>query len=154
MTRLTRRLHNAGIADESAFLVTDPVKGAGPRSRLILHETRVLSLECAILYTVMADVQERRVFISSTFRDLLEERRKVLEAVLELKAFPSGTEMFPSADDEQWEFIKREIDSSDYYVLVVAGKYGCARSRRRQLHREGVRVCPRGRHTRAHVLVP
>jgi hypothetical protein len=74
----------------------------------------------------MADVQERRyqVFISSTFRDLLEERRKVLEAVLELKAFPSGMEMFPSADDEQWEFIKREIDSSDYYVLVVAGKYG------------------------------
>jgi hypothetical protein len=44
--------------------------------------------------------------------------------MLELKAFPSGMEMFPSADDEQWEFIKREIDSSDYYVLVVAGKYG------------------------------
>jgi hypothetical protein len=33
-------------------------------------------------------------------------------------------ELFPSTDDEQWEFIKREIDSSDYYVVVVAGKYG------------------------------
>jgi len=65
-----------------------------------------------------------QVFISSTFLDLEHERRKVLEAVLECRAFPSGMEMFPSADDEQWEFIKREIDSSDYYVLVVAGKYG------------------------------
>jgi len=33
-------------------------------------------------------------------------------------------ELFPSADDEQWEFIKREIDSSDYYIVIVAGKYG------------------------------
>jgi len=32
--------------------------------------------------------------------------------------------MFPSADEEQWEFIKREIQSSDYYVVIVAGKYG------------------------------
>jgi len=72
------------------------------------------------------DLQERRyqVFISSTFRDLVDERKLVLDAILELRAFPSGMEMFPSADDEQWEFIKREIDSSDYYVLIVAGKYG------------------------------
>jgi hypothetical protein len=33
-------------------------------------------------------------------------------------------EIFPSADDEQWDFIKREIESSDYYLVVVAGKYG------------------------------
>ncbi len=74
----------------------------------------------------MASSDERRyqVFISSTFRDLEQERQKALQAVLELKAFPSGMELFPSANDEQWEFIKREIDSSDYYVLILAGKYG------------------------------
>ncbi len=44
--------------------------------------------------------------------------------MLELKAFPVGMELFPSADDEQWEFIKHEIESSDYYVVLVAGKYG------------------------------
>lgn len=72
------------------------------------------------------NVAERRfqVFISSTFVDLKEERQKVLEAVLRLKAFPSGMELFPSSDGTQWDFIKREIDSSDYYVLIVAGKYG------------------------------
>src|SRR5204863_535826 len=70
------------------------------------------------------DDRRYQVFISSTFRDLMNERSKVLDAVLEAKAFPSGMELFPAADAEQWEFIKREIDSSDYYVLIVAGKYG------------------------------
>jgi hypothetical protein len=65
-----------------------------------------------------------QVFVSSTFRDLEHERQKVLQAILEMRAFPAGMELFPSADDEQWEFIKHEIESSDYYVVVVAGKYG------------------------------
>ncbi len=70
------------------------------------------------------DERRYQVFVSSTFRDLVLERQKVLQAILEVQAFPSGMELFPSADDEQWEFIKREIKSSDYYVLILAGKYG------------------------------
>jgi hypothetical protein len=65
-----------------------------------------------------------QVFVSSTFTDLKDEREKVLQAILECKAFPAGMELFPSADDEQFEFIKREIDSSDYYLVVIAGRYG------------------------------
>lgn len=65
-----------------------------------------------------------QVFVSSTFTDLKDERDKVLQAILECKAFPTGMELFPSADDEQFEFIKREIDSSDYYLVVIAGRYG------------------------------
>jgi hypothetical protein len=65
-----------------------------------------------------------QVFVSSTFRDLEHERQKVLQAILEIKAFPAGMELFPSADDDQFDFIKREIASSDYYVVIVAGKYG------------------------------
>jgi nucleoside 2-deoxyribosyltransferase len=74
----------------------------------------------------MSALDERRyqVFVSSTFKDLESERQKVLQAVLEMKAFPAGMEMFPSADNEQWEFIMREIESSDYYVVIVAGMYG------------------------------
>jgi hypothetical protein len=74
----------------------------------------------------MSAVDERRyqVFVSSTFKDLESERQKVLQAILEMKAFPAGMEMFPSADDEQWEFIKREIESPDYYIVIVAGMYG------------------------------
>ncbi len=33
-------------------------------------------------------------------------------------------ELFPSADEETWEFIKRQIADVDYYVVVIAGRYG------------------------------
>lgn len=71
-----------------------------------------------------ADEIRYQVFVSSTFTDLKEEREKVLQAILERKAFPAGMELFPSADEEQFEFIKREIDSSDYYIVIIAGRYG------------------------------
>jgi len=62
--------------------------------------------------------------VSSTFSDLKEEREKVLQAILQLRAFPAGMELFPAADEDQFDFIKREIDSSDYYILILAGRYG------------------------------
>jgi hypothetical protein len=33
-------------------------------------------------------------------------------------------ELFPAADEEQWEFIKRVIDDCDYYLLIIGGRYG------------------------------
>lgn len=33
-------------------------------------------------------------------------------------------ELFPAADDEQFEFIKSIIDQSDYYIVISAGRYG------------------------------
>ena len=65
-----------------------------------------------------------QVFISSTFKDLEIERQQVMKAILEEECFPAGMEMFPAANDEQFEFIKRIIDNSDYYVLIIAGRYG------------------------------
>ena len=65
-----------------------------------------------------------QVFLSSTFRDLREERQAALEAILELGHFPAGMEAFPAADATPWELIKTIIADSDYYVLIVGGKYG------------------------------
>ena len=65
-----------------------------------------------------------QVFLSSTFRDLREERQAVLEAILELGHFPAGMEAFPAADSTPWELIQSIIADSDYYVLVIGGKYG------------------------------
>jgi len=65
-----------------------------------------------------------QVFISSTFRDLQEERQAVLRAILELDHMPAGMELFPAADDTAWELIKDVIESSDYYALIVGGRYG------------------------------
>jgi hypothetical protein len=33
-------------------------------------------------------------------------------------------ELFGSADEETWEFIKRRIAECDYYVVIIAGRYG------------------------------
>jgi hypothetical protein len=65
-----------------------------------------------------------QVFISSTFTDLLEERQAVLKAILELDHMPAGMELFPATDDSAWQLIRDVIDNSDYYVLIVGGRYG------------------------------
>lgn len=69
---------------------------------------------------------ERRfdVFVSSTYQDLIEERKEITQAVLECDCMPVGMEMFPASNMEQWEFIKKVIDKADIYLVVVAGKYG------------------------------
>jgi Domain of unknown function (DUF4062) len=64
------------------------------------------------------------VFVSSTYDDLREERAEVQKALLKLHCLPVGMELFGSADEETWEFIKRRIAECDYYVVVVAGRYG------------------------------
>ncbi|MEP7762561.1 DUF4062 domain-containing protein [Sanguibacter sp. 25GB23B1] len=65
-----------------------------------------------------------QVFVSSTYTDLVEERQAVISALLQLGAMPAGMELFPAADDEAWTLIQRVIDESDYYLLIVGGRYG------------------------------
>jgi len=65
-----------------------------------------------------------QVFVSSTYADLKEERQHVIQALMEMDCIPAGMELFPAADEEQWEFIKKVIDDCDYYLLVVGGRYG------------------------------
>lgn len=65
-----------------------------------------------------------QVFVSSTYTDLEEERREVMQALLELNCIPAGMEMFPAADEDQWSLIKKVIDDCDYYLVIVGGRYG------------------------------
>jgi len=73
-----------------------------------------------------ARIVERRyqVFVSSTFEDLRDERASVIEALLELDCIPSGMELFPSGDNDQWALIRRVINECDYYIVIIAGRYG------------------------------
>lgn len=64
------------------------------------------------------------VFVSSTYEDLVKERQEVMHALLEIDCIPCGMELFPASDDEQFEFIKDVIDDCDYYILILAGRYG------------------------------
>jgi hypothetical protein len=65
-----------------------------------------------------------QVFVSSTYEDLREERQEVMQALLELDCIPSGMELFPAANEDQWTLIKGVIDDCDYYIVIVAGRYG------------------------------
>ncbi len=65
-----------------------------------------------------------QVFVSSTFKDLEPERQEVMHALLELDCMPSGMELFPAANESQWNLIKKVIDDCDYYLLILAGRYG------------------------------
>lgn len=73
----------------------------------------------------MADIQKKyQVFVSSTYEDMQLERKEVIHALLELDCIPSGMELFPAADEDQWSLIKGVIDDCDYYVVIVGGRYG------------------------------
>ena len=42
--------------------------------------------------------RRHQVFISSTFADLKEERREIIQSLLEMDCIPAGMEMFPAAN--------------------------------------------------------
>ncbi len=65
-----------------------------------------------------------QVFISSTYTDLAEERKKILDVLFMADCIPAGMEAFVAADTEQFEVIKKVIDLCDYYVLIIGKRYG------------------------------
>jgi hypothetical protein len=65
-----------------------------------------------------------QVFISSTYSDLQEERLAVSDTIMKMDCIPVGMELFPAIDEDQLAFIKTVIDESDYYVLIIGGRYG------------------------------
>lgn len=73
----------------------------------------------------MAEIEKKyQVFVSSTYEDLQQERQEVIHALLELDCIPSGMELFPAADEDQWSLIKGVIDDCDYYIVIIGGRYG------------------------------
>jgi hypothetical protein len=65
-----------------------------------------------------------QVFISSTFTDLISERREVMQALLEMDCLPAGMELFPAGNTDQWTLIQGVIEQSDYYLVILGGRYG------------------------------
>ncbi len=65
-----------------------------------------------------------QVFISSTYLDLKAERQAAVEAILKAGHIPAGMELFSAGSESQLETIKRWIDGSDVYMLILGGRYG------------------------------
>lgn len=64
-----------------------------------------------------------QVFISSTYADLQEERAVLTQVLPLLGCMPCGLDVHP-AGATAWTAIKKLIDESDYYLLLLGSRYG------------------------------
>ena len=86
----------------------------------------------------MAAPESSAVFVSSTYTDLKEERQAAVEAILTAGHIPAGMELFTAGDESQMTVIKRWIDESDVFLLILGGRYGSieANSKKSYVHLE------------------
>ena len=62
--------------------------------------------------------------MSSTYGDLISERLIAMEAILAAGHIPAAMEQFSPGDETAWEKIRRWIDESDCFMLMLGGRYG------------------------------
>ncbi|MCL2865812.1 MAG: DUF4062 domain-containing protein [Lachnospiraceae bacterium] len=65
-----------------------------------------------------------QIFVSSTFLDLIDERQSAVKAIIDAGHIPAGMELFKASNESQLETIKRWIDESDIFLLILGGRYG------------------------------
>lgn len=75
----------------------------------------------------MTSNKRYQVFLSSTYNDLKEERQEVISALIKRKCFPIAMEYFPAMNRKSIDYIKDAIKECDFYILIVAGRYGSSR---------------------------
>lgn len=68
--------------------------------------------------------QRCQIYISSTYADLMEERKTIMESVLNLGQFPMGAEFLKATNGTQFDAISKCIGESDCVILIVGEKYG------------------------------
>jgi len=72
----------------------------------------------------MIEKRKLQVFVSSTYIDLKEERQAAVQAILTAGHIPAGMELFSAGDQSQMDVIKRWIDDSDVFLLILGRRYG------------------------------
>lgn len=65
-----------------------------------------------------------RIYVSSTYKDLIDERTAVREAILALGHFPVAMEEYGSADERPLEKCLADVRSCQVYVGIIAWRYG------------------------------
>lgn len=65
-----------------------------------------------------------QVYLSSTYTDLIEERRAAIDAILSSGNIPAGIQHLSVDDECQAAMIRRWIDESDVYLLMIGERYG------------------------------
>lgn len=68
--------------------------------------------------------QKYQIYICSTFKDLIEERKIVTNAILNLHQIPSIGEHTFATSKSPFETMKKFIDEADCMILLIGEKYG------------------------------
>ncbi|MEE4312412.1 MAG: DUF4062 domain-containing protein [candidate division KSB1 bacterium] len=71
-----------------------------------------------------------QIFVSSSFEDLRDERKAIIDQILKMDHIPAGMEMFQAGDEEDLHVIQKAIDQSDIYVIIVGARYGSVKENR------------------------
>jgi hypothetical protein len=72
----------------------------------------------------MSDEKIYTAFISSVFESMKDERSLVIDALLDEKIYPFAMEHFAIATNEEFEDLKKLIDTSDFFILLLGDSYG------------------------------
>jgi hypothetical protein len=68
--------------------------------------------------------RKNQIFISSTYKDLSEDRQSAVSAILSAGHIPAGMELFTADNESQWSVIKKWIEESDIFLLILGARYG------------------------------
>lgn len=72
----------------------------------------------------MIELRKYSVFISSVYTEFIDERREVINAILQNGDLPICMEMFNSRAGRSTDILRRYIADCDYFVLLIGDKYG------------------------------
>ncbi len=79
-----------------------------------------------------------KVFVSSTYDDMKEERDCAFQALMKNGCIIGGMELFTGDNIEKFEVIKKGIEDSDIFLLIMGGRYGtiCPETGKSFIHME------------------
>jgi len=70
--------------------------------------------------------QEKKyqIFVSSTYLDLISYRKSIADEIAFKGHIPVGMEDFTACGEDLETYIKKLIDQSDYYILLIGQRFG------------------------------
>lgn len=66
----------------------------------------------------------KKIFVSSTYEDMIPYRNKAMEALRQLQQTPIAMEDFEANNEPSIEVCRNKIEQSDIFLLIVGFKYG------------------------------
>jgi Domain of unknown function (DUF4062) len=91
--------------------IWDPIDRARIRAIHRCGEVRLCASGCRFLYRLPTPA-------------CVQSARLAVESILKAGHIPAGMELFTARDQTQLQVIRRRIEESDVFLLILGGRYG------------------------------